>query len=132
MGTTTPFFGPDFVKQLIPWLTAQFGEATAHANRIIWNAFITLLLQHLILVACVLILVLVAATVRAVTTGRWGWLGSVLYNYLYFGTLFVVGLIWGPKIFANDYFEIVLVILYIVCFSLVGVILTKTGLRRRY
>jgi hypothetical protein len=131
MGTTTPF-GPDFVKELIPWLLKTFGEATAHAYRIIWNAFITLLLQHLILVACVLVLVLVAATVRAAITRRWGWLGSVLYNYLYFGTLFVIGLVWGPEIFANDYFEIALVILYIVCFSLVGVILTKTGLRRRY
>jgi len=85
-----------------------------------------------IFVFCMLVLVLVAATVRAVTTGRWGWLGSVLYNYLYFGTLFVIGLIWGPEIFANDYFEIALVILYIVCFSLVGVILTKTGLRRPF
>lgn len=131
MGTTTPF-GPDFVKELIPWLLKTFGEATAHAYRIIWDAFITLLWQHWIITVCVLILVLVAATVRAVTTGRWGWLGSVLYNYFYFGTLFVVGLIWGPEIFANDYFEIALVILYIVCFSLVGIILTKTGLRRRY
>lgn len=110
----------------------QFGEATAHAYRIIWNEFIALLLQHLILVACILVLVLVAATVRAVTTGRWGWLGSILYNYLYFGTLFVIGLIWGSEIFANDYFEIALVILYIACFSLVGVILKKTGLRRHY
>src|ERR1700739_2425359 len=107
MGTTTPF-GPDFVKELIPWLMAQIGDATAHAYRIIWDAFITLLWQHWVITIVVLVLILVAATIRAVTTGRWGWLGSVLYNYLYFGTLFVVGLIWGPEIFANDYFEIAL------------------------
>ena len=45
--TTTSFFGPDFVKELIPWLLQIFGEATAHAYRIIWDEGIQLLLQYL-------------------------------------------------------------------------------------
>lgn len=127
--TSTPQFGSDYVKELIPWLIHQFGEATAKAFRMIWDIGMTYLVQHWVAVLAILFLVLVYAIVRALL-GHWWILGSVLYNYLYFGTLFVAGLIWGPEVFANDYFKIFLVILYVACFTLVGNILYKTGLRR--
>jgi hypothetical protein len=128
--TTTPAFGPDFVKELIPWMIQQFGIATAKAFRMIWDVGMAYLAQHWIAVLLVLFAVFVVALVRAFITGRWAMLGSVVYNYLYFGTLFVIGLIWGPELFANDYFKIVLAILYVVCFILTGKFLTKIGVRR--
>jgi len=57
-------------------------------------------------------------------------LGSVLYNYFYFGILFVITLIFGPDVFANDWFKIVLFIIYVVCFISVGKLLKKAGIRR--
>ena len=128
--TTTPPFGPDFVKELIPWMIQQFGIATAKAFRLIWDIGMAYLAQHWIAVLVALFVIFVAALIRAFVTGRWAMLGSVVYNYLYFGTLFLIGTIWGPEVFANDYFKIVLVILYIICFILTGKFLSKIGVRR--
>lgn len=128
--TTTPPFGPDFVKELIPWMIQQFGIATAKAFRIIWDVGMTILAQHWISILVFLVSVLIIALVRAFTTGRWAMLGSVVYNYLYFGVLFIVGIIFGPETFANDYFKIFLVILYVVCFIITGYFLRKIGVRR--
>lgn len=127
--TSTPVFGPDYVRELIPWMMNQFGIATAKALRMFWDIGMIYLAQHWIAVLMVLFAVFVYALFRALL-GHWWVLGSVLYNYFYFGTLFVVGLILEPEVFANDYFKIFLVLLYIVCFTLVGKILTKTGLKR--
>src|ERR1041384_2590417 len=101
--TTTPQFGPDFVKELIPWMIQQFSVATAKAFRMIWDIGMTYLAQHWVMVIVSLVVIFVVALIRAFVTGRWAMLGSVVYNYLYFGTLFLVGLIWGPELFANDY-----------------------------
>ena len=129
--TTTSIFAPDFAKELIPWLFQIFDDATKRAYRMMWDGLMSFLTSHWLVVLGVLLLVFVGAVIRAVLTGRWGMLGSVLYNYLYFGTLFVVGLVFGPEVFANDYFKLVLVLLYIVCFTLVGMLISKMGFRRR-
>ena len=132
MGTTTPVFGPDFVKDLIPWMFQTMADATKHTYRILWDYGISVLKQHIIATILVLLVLLMFSYLRALITRRWGLFGSLLYNYLYFGTLFIIGLIFGPETFANDYFEIFLAILYVVCFILVGKILTETGVRRHY
>ena len=50
MGTTTPLiFEPDYVKELVPLLLKTLSDSTARTYRIIWDARIQLLLQHLIL-----------------------------------------------------------------------------------
>ncbi len=128
--TSTPQFGPDFVKELIPWMIQQFGIATAKAFRMIWDIGIAYLAQHWIAALIGLLAIFIVALIRAFVTGRWAMLGSVVYNYLYFGTLFLIGSIWGPELFANDYFKIVLVILYVICFILTGKFLSKIGVRR--
>lgn len=108
----------------------QFGIATAKAFRMIWDIGIAYLAQHWIAALIGLLAIFIVALIRAFVTGRWAMLGSVVYNYLYFGTLFLIGSIWGPELFANDYFKIVLVILYVVCFILTGKFLSKIGVRR--
>ncbi|OGZ69166.1 MAG: hypothetical protein A3C50_02020 [Candidatus Staskawiczbacteria bacterium RIFCSPHIGHO2_02_FULL_43_16] len=130
MSSTSTPLGPDFVKDLIPWMLQQFGEATAKAFRMIWDIGIGYLAQHWIAVLIGLFVIFVVALVRAFVTGRWAMLGSVVYNYLYFGTLFIIGSVFGPEVFANDYFKIVLAILYIACFILTGRFLTRIGVRR--
>lgn len=128
--TTTPTFGPDFVRELVPWMIQQFGIATAKAFRMIWDIGMTYFVQHWIAVLIGLFAIFIFALLRAFATGRWAMLGSVTYNYLYFGTLFIIGLIFGPELFANDYFKIVFVILYITCFIFTGKFLSKIGVRR--
>jgi hypothetical protein len=111
-------------------LLTQYEEATKKEYRLIWNAFMTYLGQHWLSILLLLLFLLLASAIVAFTTRRWAWFGSVLYNYLYFGALWLIGLMFGPEVFANDYFKIVLVLLYGLCFWLLGRILKKTGLRR--
>lgn len=126
--TSTPV---TMVTQIFAQIPAMIGEATAHAYRMFWNAVIPELLHNWLHVILILFCVLLFAVFVAVVSGRWGLLGSVLYHYLYYGFLFLIGLIWGPEVFANDYFDIVLTILYMVCYSIVGVILVQGGFKRR-
>lgn len=128
MSSSTTPIGPDFTAQLITRLIDQIGIETAKVFRMIWDAGMTVLMQHWVAVLVILFVVLIYAFIRALM-GHWWILGSVLYNYLYFGTLFFVGLIWGPETFANDYFKIFLLLLYITCYLLVGKILSKIRMR---
>ena len=130
MNTTTPPFGPDFIKELIPWFFEQIGIATAKTFKLFWDIGMAYLLEHWITVIFCLFTIFIIALVRAFITGRWAMLGSISYNYLYFGALFIIGLIFGPEVFANDYFKIVLVTLYVVCFVLTGKFLNKIGVRK--
>lgn len=129
ISTSTPQFGPDFVKEIPSWMLGRFAEETAKAFRMFWDIGMTYLSEHWVAILGWLFVIFVFALVRAFVTGRWAMLGSVVYNYLYFGILFLVGLIWGPEVFANDYFKIFLAILYGVCFWATGRFLKKIGVR---
>ena len=128
--TSTPPFGPDFVKELVPQIFQVIGEATARSFRMFWDIGMTYLSQHWIAVLLGLLIIFIVALVRAFITGRWAMLGSVVYNYLYFGILFLVGISFGPEVFTNNYFKIVLAILYLICFVATGSFLRKIGVRK--
>lgn len=130
ISTSTPL-GIDFPKQIVSLLLKTLDESTKQAFRMVWNILMSFLIEHWVAVIIILFIVLVYAVIRALL-GHWWVFGSVLYNYFYFGILFLIGLIWGPEVFANDYFKIFLTILYITCFTVVGVILNKTGLRKKF
>ena len=127
--TSTPL-GPDFAKDMVNMFFNAIDEGTKQAARMLWGILTTFLSEHWFAVLVGLFVVFVAALIRAFVTGRWAMLGSVVYNYLYFGTLFLIGIIWGPEVFANDYFKIVLAILYVVCFILTGQFIANIGVRR--
>jgi hypothetical protein len=127
--TTSPL-GSDFPKQIVLWFLDAIDEGTKQAYRMIWNAVKQLLVEHWGFVIIALVSILMLAVLNYLTTGRWAMLGSVLYNYSYFGILFVITLIFGSDIFANDWFKIVLFIIYVVCFVSVGKLLKKAGIRR--
>lgn len=132
MTTTTPITSPEFVKSIVTGMFDAFDNGTREAYRMIWNAFMEFLVHFWLPILIILLVVLAMAIVRALA-GYWGMLGSVLYNYLYFGILFVVGLIKGSDIFVSEYFEIVtFLILYPICYFTVGAILDKFSLRRKF
>ena len=127
--TTSPL-GIDFTKQMVQGLLDAVDTGTKTAYHWIWAAIKQLLIEHWIAVTVILVLLLVTAIGRYLITGRWAMLGSLIYNYLYFGALLIIALIFGSDVFASDYFKIVLVVLYIACFTLVGIFLRKTGIRQ--
>ncbi len=131
MPTTTPFSitSPDFPKEMAALVFSTIEEATLRAYRIYWDILMSFLARHWMLVIGVLFLIFVTVSLKAMS-GRWGSLGSFLYNLFYFGTLFIVGLIWGPEVFAGDMFKFACtVLLYPICYMLSGLVMKKMGVR---
>ncbi len=107
-------------------------EGKKEAAQILWDILISFFHQYILFFLAIVISLLIFSFTKAVL-GRWGMLGSVLYNILYFGILFIVGSIWGPSIFVSNYFHLACtVVLYPICYQIVGFILNTTGLRRSY
>lgn len=131
MPTTTSPLGPDFAKDFISFFFSAIEVATKHNLRLTWDmVLIPFLREHWMLVIAGLFVAFVLVSLKAMA-GRWGSLGSFLYNFFYFGTLFVVGLIWGPEVFAGDMFKFACTaLLYPVCYILSGVVMDKMGVRR--
>ncbi len=131
MTSTTPSFGPEDTKHLIDLLIKGVEDGTKMAAHILWSALMSFLKDHWLAVMGGLFVVFVIVTFKAML-GRWGSLGSFLYNFFYFGILLVVGLIWGPEVFLGDFFKAACtIILYPVCYFIVGLILDKMGVKRR-
>lgn len=106
-------------------LLASFEDGIKIVYQIYWDILISFLEENLGVVMLILFIIFVVAVVKAIK-GRWGALGKVLYNYFYFGILFIIGLVWGPTIFASNFITIFCpIILYPVCYFLVGIILDK-------
>ena len=118
----------DFTKQIVDILLGAIPKGTVWAFQFVWNLAISFLLSHLLATIAILVIVLVYAFFKAVM-GHWWVLGRVLYTYLYWGSVLIIGSIFGPEIFASTYADIGLFILYIICFILVGKILNKTKLK---
>lgn len=131
MSTITPI-DSDFIKQALQAFLDAVEKGTLQAYRMYWDIFMSMLAEHWPLILLLLFVLFTAATVKALA-GRWGALGSLLYNTFYFGTLFVIGLIWGPEVYAGDLFKATCtVLLYPICFYASGWVLKKTGLRKPY
>lgn len=128
--TTTPPFGPEFIKTLIPQMFQAFDDATVRGYRMIWDIFIAFLVQNYFWVIVSLIMILWFAFLEYLLTGRWANLGSVLYSYTYYGILFLIGLFFGPDIFANVWIGLILFIVYLTSFFWVRGILNSVGIRR--
>lgn len=124
MGTTTPL-GPEFASQMVTMILNAFQEATVKAHLMLWGILITFLKVHWLGVGEILLGLLLLAFLVFLLTGRWAMLGSVLNRYFFFGTLFLIGLIFGPGVFASDYFEIVWVMIGLIVFVIVGKIFKK-------
>ena len=126
--TSSPTNG--FAKEVVEIMLKSFEEGSLRAARMIWEILLTFVSAHLLLILLLILAVFAAAFLKAMM-GRWGALGSFLYNFLYFGILFVVGLIWGPEIFVADLFNVACtVLLYPACYFLTGKTLEIIGVRR--
>lgn len=126
MNATTTFSAQGIVDM---FLHAVFVDVPLQASRIIWDFVITFLSENWLIIGIGLISILFILTISALL-GQWGALGKFLYNLLYISILFVVGLICGPEVFVSNWFGfLTAVILYPVCYKVVGWILETTGLK---
>ncbi len=107
-------------------------EGYKNGAHMAWDSFLFILSRHWLSILGIILFFFVVSLWKAMM-GRWGALGSLLYNGLYFGTLFIIGLIWGPEVFISDIFGLACtVILYPICYVLVGWIIDKTNFSRRF
>lgn len=131
MNSTTTLLDPASVA---PWLlNTIFVEAPKEAARFLWyQILMPILHEHWLGIGIFIFLIFLVVTIKAMM-GRWGALGSFLYNLLYFSILFIIGLIWGPEVFVSDWINFfTTLVLYPVCYWIVGCILDKTGLKTRW
>lgn len=113
---------------VIQYLFNVINDAQVQAYQALWDGLILFLSSNWLLVTCLLLFFLITSFIKAIN-GQWGMFGSIAYNYLYWGILFVAGLIFGPKIFASMLIDVLLFVLYIICYRLVGRILNGLHLR---
>jgi hypothetical protein len=125
ISTSTPI-AADFAKEIIN----ATEEGAKQGARMLWDIVLEILKAHPLAVTLILLAIIAIAMVKFML-GRWGMLGSVLYNFFYFGTLLAIGLIWGPGVFVSDFFSAACtLILYPICYFAVGIILDWIGVRR--
>lgn len=122
--------GPEFWKNIINTILKTLDDSKREAIQALWAQLLSFLSIHWGVTILYLIGLLLLSFVIALL-GRWGMFGSVAYHYIYFGILFVIGLIFGPDIFTNNYFELLSFAVYICAFRTTGVIINDFGLRGR-
>lgn len=115
--------------EIINRLFKVINDAQIQAYQALWDDLILFLSSNWLSVVGLLLFFLITSFIKAIN-GRWGMFGSIAYNYLYWGILFFAGLIFGPKIFANTFIDILYFLLYLVCYWLVGKLLRKLNLKR--
>jgi uncharacterized membrane protein AbrB (regulator of aidB expression) len=114
----------------VPVVINAFEESHRRAVVMLWSLLMSFLADNWSWVTAILVGILVLSAIQAFTTRWWGWFGSVLYNYAFFGTMFLIGLLVGPEFFASIWHDIVGVILYPACFLAIRWILINAGLYR--
>jgi hypothetical protein len=118
---------PDQLTQLLDSLKKATADGISWAVHVLWSATLSSLRANWKAVIILLFVAFVVFTIKAMM-GRWGSLGSFLYNLFYFGTLFIIGLIWGPDVFLGDLFKAACTaILYPICYLLAGYVMDKMG-----
>jgi hypothetical protein len=132
MDATSSLFSMDFVSQIPNILLKGVEDQLKDIVQGFWSSLLSFLAAHWLILLIIFFILFSIALIKA-AAGRWGTLGSLLYNSLYFLILFLMGVIWGPQIFVNDIFDAIRTILiYPLCYLIVGIILDKTGFRKKY
>lgn len=90
MASTTVQFGTEQAIALMNTILKAIDNATKMVYQAYWRTLLSFLSEHLLAILVALIILFFIALAEAITD-RWAMLGSVLYNYLYFGILFIIG-----------------------------------------
>lgn len=129
MGTTTT----QSVQAIINIFTKSILiDLPINTATLFFKVAVNILKNNWLLIGLILLGIFVFLIIKALL-GHWGSLGSFLYNFFYFSIIFIIGLIWGPEVFVSNWFGFfTAVILYPICYLVVGWILEKSGLKRKW
>lgn len=123
--TDTSIQNLDFLNNIVGSIPGILAKGMLDGVKLAWSWFLDILIKDWKFFMSVYFIVFFIATFEHML-GRWGLLGSVLYNSIYFGILFILGLTFGPQIFIDDIFNTACtVILYPAFYLIVGYILDK-------
>lgn len=110
----------DLPKQMVQTLFDSVEKGTIWAYRIIFDSIRQFIIINWKGFVIFLIVILLIAVLDYLLTGKWRTLGRVLYSYIYWGIVAIIALLFGPEIFANDWIDILLFIVYAISFFFVG------------
>ncbi|MCI5056804.1 MAG: hypothetical protein MRY83_11890 [Flavobacteriales bacterium] len=108
-----------FIDQIVQILL----DFPLNTLRFFWNIVNPLIIEHWVIIAVTLVILINLAMIKFVVTGRWATLGSLLYNVFYFGILYFLIRFSGPEIILEDYFKSLSFLLYVIGFFLTRIIL---------
>ena len=126
MTTTTQ---QQILGNFIPQILQTLEDAAANAFRFWWDIGMKQMEGHWFQAFSILVGVFIFILLVALISGRWGTLGSFMYNVFYWGVVLGVGLIFGPEVFASDYAKLGALILWPICYYLSGFFLRKFGFK---
>ncbi len=106
----------DMSKTFVLQILDALEEGEKGGYRMVWKFILDFISQHTLYVITALVVVFLIAFADYRFTGKWRSLGRVLYNYFYFGILFIVTLIFGPEMFANPFMALGTLALYFLCY----------------
>lgn len=111
MASTTQLFPPDFFQKIMDSAShqaaAMVGSLADQIRASSWKS---------------ILLLIVVVVVTKLLSGR---IGSVIYDFFYFGILALIIAIWGWDIFFSAYFDIIYALLYPASYFLTGLVLQK-------
>lgn len=116
----------DYFLNLTILVLMQIPVYTAQIASMFWNTFLMLIREHLIFSFIFLFILFALAFLKALN-GSSRVLGSLLYTCSFFIGLFILWLIFGDSVLANQYVDL---FLGITCFAFVGFLLRKIGIWR--
>lgn len=111
-----PIFTPEVFQQAIDESVKLIASILTETAKQMWSLY----WQY------ILIFILFTALVKVLT----GKIGSLIYNIIYFGILFVIIVMRGFEILLDPYFDFICLLLYVVSYYLTGRILKKVKPKR--
>jgi hypothetical protein len=118
--TSTATFLADLIKKTLDQVPTMGASILRPILAALWISF----QPYLPYAIGGLFIVLIVVSIMALY-GETGALGSLLYHLLYFGIFGIIVWIRGLEILFSDYFDLICVVLYPICYWLTGLILKK-------
>jgi hypothetical protein len=88
-----------------------------------WSIINPILIENWLKLTVAIIILINIAMLKFLITGKWGTLGSLLYNFFFFGIMYLIINNFGPEIILEDYFKIISFLTYITGFFLTRLVL---------
>ncbi|SFS84753.1 hypothetical protein SAMN04487906_1881 [Zhouia amylolytica] len=104
-------------------------EFPANTLNFWWGIINPIIIENWYIIAIIAIIMLNIAVLKFIITGKWGALGSVLYNIFYIGIIYLIIYFFGPEIILKKYFNSISFLVYVCGFFLTRLILQMINIK---